>query len=86
MFHLIDNIWKPPRSMEAEADVEAVFTFSWKQKQIGTASTSLQQLQPNSKAATKTATLLLNYWKDFQIIELVPSCGKLTPVFMIRII
>ena len=45
MFHLIDNIWKPPRSMEAEAeaDAEAVFTLSWKQKQklICTASTSL---------------------------------------------
>ena len=26
----------------------------------------LQQLQPNSKAAAKTATLLLNYWMDFQ--------------------
>ena len=54
MFHLIDNIWKPPRSMEAEADVEAVFTFSWKQKRICTASTSLYD--SFYKAAATAAT------------------------------
>ena len=58
MFHLIDNIWKPPRSMEAEAeaDAEAVFTFSWKQKQkrICTASTSLYD--SFYKAAATAAT------------------------------
>ena len=63
MFHLIDNIWKPPRSMEAEAeadaeaDAEAVFTFSWKQKQklICTATTSLYDrfYKATATAATK---------------------------------
>ena len=60
MFHLIDNIWKPPRSMEAEAeakaDAEAVFTFSWKQKQKGICTTSTSLYDSFYEAAATSAT------------------------------
>ena len=65
MFHLIDNIWKPPRSMEVESepDTEVVFRFSWKWKQNWTASTSLYD------TFDKAAALLLNYWMDFKTLK-----------------